>query len=79
MDAIEKFEVWPDHENSKYFHEPHKLNSWQARWYLKLQDYDFILWYIPEKTNIKADVLSRKNQVDIREDNKDIKILKDEL
>ena len=79
LDVIEKLEVWPDHENFKYFQEPHKLNSWQARWYLKLQDYDFILWYIPEKTNIKADILSKKDQVDTREDNKYIKILKDEL
>ena len=32
-----------DHENLKYFREPHKLNEQQARQYLKLQDYDFIL------------------------------------
>ena len=36
LDAIEKFEVWTDHENLKYFKEPHKLNGQQARWYLKL-------------------------------------------
>ena len=27
LDVIEKLEVWPDHENFKYFQEPHKLNS----------------------------------------------------
>ena len=43
LDAIEPFEIWTDHENLKYFREPHKLNRQQARWYLKLQDYDFIL------------------------------------
>ena len=43
LNTIEKFEVWTDHENLKYFWEPHKLNGRQARWYLKLQDYDFIL------------------------------------
>jgi len=43
LDAVEKFEVWTDHENLKYFKEPHKLNGQQARWYLKLQDYDFTL------------------------------------
>ena len=43
LDTTEKFEVWTDHENLKYFHEPHKLNERQVRWYLKLQDYDFIL------------------------------------
>ena len=51
LDIVEKFEVWTDHENLKYFKEPHKLNGQQARWYLKLQDYDFTLWHIPEKTN----------------------------
>ena len=27
LDTVEKFEVWTDHENLKYFKEPHKLNS----------------------------------------------------
>ena len=31
LDTVEKFEVWTDHENLKYFKEPHKLNGWQAR------------------------------------------------
>jgi len=44
-----------------------------------LQDYGFILWHIPGKTNIKADILSRKDQVDTTEDNKNVKLLKDEL
>ena len=52
-----------DHENLKYFQKPHKLNRRQARWYLKLQDYDFILQHIPGKTNTKADILSKKDQV----------------
>jgi len=43
---------------------------------LKLQDYDFTLWHIPEKTNTKADILSRKDQVNTKEDNKDIQLLK---
>ena len=46
---------------------------------MKLQDYDFILYYIPEKTNTKANVLSRKDQVDMKEDNKDILMLKEEI
>ena len=68
-----------DHENLKYFQEPHKLNRRQARWYLKLQDYNFTLQYIPGKTNTKADILSRKNQVNTKEDSKNIQILKEEL
>ena len=31
LDATEKFEVWTDHENLKYFRESHKLNRRQAR------------------------------------------------
>jgi len=27
LDATEKFEVWTDHENLKYFRKPHKLNE----------------------------------------------------
>jgi len=27
LDATERFEVWIDHENLKYFREPHKLNG----------------------------------------------------
>ena len=65
--------------NLRYFWKPYKLDEQQVRWYLKLQDYNFILWYISGKTNTKADVLLRKDQVNIIEDNKNIKILKGKL
>ena len=45
LNALETFKIWTDHENLKYFQEPYKLNGRQARWYLKLQDYDFTLCY----------------------------------
>jgi hypothetical protein len=32
-----------DHKNLKYFREPQKLNARQARWYLMLQEYDFLV------------------------------------
>jgi len=46
---------------------------------LKLQDYDFTLKHILGKTNTKADILSQKEQVDTKEDNKDVQLLKEEL
>jgi len=64
LDAMKPFEIWMDHENLKYFREPHKLNGRQARWYLKLQDYDFILRYIPGKMNTKTNILLQKDQID---------------
>jgi len=79
LDAKEPFEVWMDHENLKYFREPHKLNRRQTQWYLKLQDYNFTLKHIPGKTNTKVDILSRKDQVNTKEDNKDVQLLKDKL
>ena len=27
LDTIEPFKIWTDHENLKYFREPHKLNG----------------------------------------------------
>ena len=44
-----------------------------------MQDYDFILQHILGKTNTKADILSRRNQVNTKEDNKNIQLLKEEL
>ena len=41
---------------------------------MKLQGYDFILQHILGKINMKADILSRKDQVDTMEDNKDVKL-----
>ena len=72
MDAKEPFKIWMDHENLKYFRKPHKLNGQQARWYLKLQDYDFTLQHILGKTNMKANILSRKDQIDMKNDNKNV-------
>jgi len=46
---------------------------------LKLQDYNFTLKHIPGKTNTKADILSRKDQVNTKEDNKDVQLLKEQL
>ena len=61
LDVLEPFEIWTDYKNLKYIRELHKLNEQQARWYLKLQDYNFTLQHIPGKTNTKADILLRKD------------------
>jgi len=37
------------------------------------------LKHIPGKTNTKADILSRKDQVNTKEDNKDVQLLKNKL
>jgi len=44
-----------------------------------LKDYNFTLKHIPGKTNTKVDILSRKDQVNTKEDNKDVQLLKDKL
>ena len=46
---------------------------------MKLQNYDFTLKHISGKTNTKADILSWKDQVNTKEDNKDVQLLKDEI
>jgi len=61
LNAEERFKVWTDHENLKYYRKPQKLNGQQARWYLKLQDYDFEIRHVPGKANTRADLLSRKD------------------
>jgi len=38
-----------------------------------------MLKHIPGKINTKADILSRKEQVNRKEDNKDVQLLKKEL
>ena len=44
-----------------------------------MQDYNFMLKHIPGKTNTKADILSRTDQVNTKEDNKDVQLLKEKL
>ena len=46
---------------------------------MKLQDYNFTLKHILGKTNTKVDILSRKDQINTKEDNKDVQLLKEQL
>jgi hypothetical protein len=59
LHAAEPFEIWMDHKNLTYFRQPQKLNGRQARWYSRLQEYNYMLRHIPGATNSKADILSR--------------------
>ena len=73
------FEIWTDHQNLTYFKKPQKLNRRQARWITELQEYNFTLHHKPGKTNVKADILSRR--VDHKRgenDNEDVVLLKPE-
>ena len=76
---MELFKIWIDYENLKYFRKSHKLNKQQARQYLKLQDYNFVLQHILGKINTKINILLRKDQVDMKNDNKNVQLLKKEL
>ena len=58
LDARETFEIWTDQKNLLYFRKAQDL-SHQACWYLKLQDFDYMLHHIPGTSNSKADILSR--------------------
>ena len=56
-----KFEIYTDHRNLQFFREPQKLNMRQARWYMMLAEYDYVLHHRPRKLYVIADVLSRKD------------------
>jgi hypothetical protein len=57
--------VWiqTNHKNLQYFHEPQKLTKRQARWVTMIQDYNFILEYIPGKMNTIVDMLSYREDL----------------
>ena len=74
-----QFEIWTDHQNLTYFKKPQKMNRRQARWITELQEYNFTLHHKPGKTNVKADLLSRRSDHKRGEnDNEDITMLKPE-
>src|SRR5277367_1375022 len=79
LDADQVFEIWTDHLNLSYFRHPQKLNRRQARWTTELQEYNFTLIHKPGKTNIKADLLSRRTDFERGEnDNENVVLLKPE-
>jgi len=58
--ATHPVEIWTDHKNLKYFMTAKKLNRRQARWFLHLARFDFLLHHRPGCTMGKLDTLSRR-------------------
>jgi hypothetical protein len=67
------FVILTDHANLQYWKAPCDLNRRTARWHADLQEYDYLVKYIPGKENTPADVLSRPDGTDTGEqDNKGV-------
>jgi len=72
----EPFTIMTDHANLQYWKSPKNLNHRTARWHADLQEYNFDILYIPGKTNIPLDALSRLPGTDKGEnDNKEVVVL----
>jgi len=73
------FTIMTDHANLQYWKSPKNLNCRTARWHADLQEYDFDILYIPGKTNIPPDALSRLPGADKgKNDNKEVVVLPSE-
>jgi len=65
-----------DHTNLQYWKSLKNLNRRTARWHADLQEYDFDILYIPGKTNIPPDMLSRLPGADKgKNNNKEVVVL----
>lgn len=72
----EPFIIRTDHANLQYWKFPKNLNCRTARWHADLQEYDFLIEYIPGKTNIPSDFLSRSPTADKgKDDNQGIIVI----
>jgi len=58
--TIEKFEIWTDYKNLKYFIKVQKLYKRQARWALYLSHFNFTLKHVLGSKMGKANSLSRR-------------------
>ncbi|GBE84238.1 hypothetical protein SCP_0602160 [Sparassis crispa] len=68
-------EVRSDHKNLTYFRTAQKLNCRQARWSLKLSQFDLHLIHVPGTQMIQSDALSRRNGLDDSESDNEDRIL----
>ena len=65
-----------DHKNLGYFKQPQNLTRQQAHWWLFLQEYN-IKWGVERGINMgPADVLSRKDEINTADNNREITLLK---
>ena len=77
----ERFKIWTDHKNLKYFMNTKKLSWRQVCWALYLSHFNFLLTHKPGTTMVKADSLSRRpdHKKGMENDNKDVTLLKPEI
>ncbi|GBE89916.1 Transposon Tf2-6 polyprotein [Sparassis crispa] len=68
-------EVRSDHKNLTYFRTAQKLNRRQARWSLKLSQFDLHLIHVPGTQMIQSDALSRRNGLDDSESDNEDRVL----
>lgn len=61
LERTDKFHVYTDHRALEYFMTKKHLNSRQARWAEFLSRFHFLINYHPGKTNIPADILTRRD------------------
>src|SRR3954449_915626 len=77
--GAKEIEVFRDHQNLTYFRKPQKLNRRQVRWVMELAQFSFTLKHRPRHLNSKADLLSRRADHDMgQNDNQNITVLKGE-
>jgi RNase H-like domain found in reverse transcriptase/Integrase zinc binding domain len=75
----EPFTIMTDHANLQYWKSSKNLNRCTAWWHTDLQEYDYNILYIPGKTNVPPDILSRPPDADQgKDDNKNVVIIPDE-
>jgi hypothetical protein len=74
--AEHQFEIWTDHKNLEYFMKAKKLNRRQARWFLLLARFNFVMHHRPGTSMGKSDALSRhSNHGSSTNDNENIVLL----
>jgi RNase H-like domain found in reverse transcriptase/Integrase zinc binding domain len=63
LSASHVIRVQTDHSNLQYFCQPQKITGRQARWIEYLQDFNYTLEHIPGSSNMIADLLSRRKDL----------------